>query len=51
VKAKELLVDEVLGHGQLILEYVPGKTLEELIIEKRQLEGIEVFEKKFLTQD
>jgi len=38
VKAKELLVDEVLGHAQLILEYVPGKTLEELIIEKKQLE-------------
>jgi len=39
VKAKELLVDEALGSAQLILEYVQGQTLEELIFEKGRLEG------------
>lgn len=43
------MVDEVLGHAQLILEYVPGKTLEDLIIEKKQLEGNSLKRFNFLT--
>ena len=29
-----------MGKAQLILEYFPGKTLEELIAEKKQIEGL-----------
>jgi calcium/calmodulin-dependent protein kinase I len=38
IKVKELLMDESIGHAQLILEYFPSKTLEELIHENGTLQ-------------
>ena len=39
VTVKEFILDEALGNAQLILEYLEGQTLEELIIEEGPLEG------------
>ena len=39
IQAKELLIDEALGNAQLILEYCPGQTLEEIISQKGSLDG------------
>jgi serine/threonine protein kinase len=47
IKVKELLMDESIGQAQLILDYFPSKTLEELINENANLEEATV---KFILE-
>jgi serine/threonine protein kinase len=47
VTVKEFILDEALGNAQLILEYLEGQTLEELIIEEGPLDEEKV--RKIIT--